>query len=320
MSERVRLNPSLANGVLEAAERGAIAASKLTGGGDKMAADQAAVDAIRTALNEIPMRGRIVIGEGERDEAPMLYIGEEVGTGEGPETDIALDPLEGTTLCAKAWPSALSVISIAPRGGLLHAPDTYMDKIAVGPGYPDGVVDLDADSATNVKALAKAKGVDPAQITVCVLDRDRHDEVIAGIRSVGAKVFLIPDGDIAGIINTTNPEIGIDMYIGRGAAPEGVLAASALRCVGGQMKGRLYFRNDDERERATRLGVTDFDKIYDLTELASDDVIFVASGVTRGEMLDGVRWRGGDVETESLVMDSARGTVRRVRTRRAATA
>ncbi|MBA4802067.1 MAG: class II fructose-bisphosphatase [Euryhalocaulis sp.] len=320
MSERVRLNPSLANGVLEAAERGAIAASKLTGGGDKMAADQAAVDAIRTALNEIPMRGRIVIGEGERDEAPMLYIGEEVGTGEGPETDIALDPLEGTTLCAKAWPSALSVISIAPRGGLLHAPDTYMDKIAVGPGYPDGVVDLDADSATNVKALAKAKGVDPGQITVCVLDRDRHDEVIAGIRSVGAKVFLIPDGDIAGIINTTNPEIGIDMYIGRGAAPEGVLAASALRCVGGQMKGRLYFRNDDERERATRLGVTDFDKIYDLTELASDDVIFVASGVTRGEMLDGVRWRGGDVETESLVMDSARGTVRRVRTRRAATA
>ena len=320
MSERVRLNPSLANGVLEAAERGAIAASKLTGGGDKMAADQAAVDAIRTALNEIPMRGRIVIGEGERDEAPMLYIGEEVGTGEGPETDIALDPLEGTTLCAKAWPSALSVISIAPRGGLLHAPDTYMDKIAVGPGYPDGVVDLDADSATNVKALAKAKGVDPAQITVCVLDRDRHDEVIAGIRSVGAKVFLIPDGDIAGIINTTNPEIGIDMYIGRGAAPEGVLAASALRCVGGQMKGRLYFRNDDERERATRLGVTDFDKIYNLTELASDDVIFVASGVTRGEMLDGVRWRGGDVETESLVMDSARGTVRRVRTRRAATA
>ncbi|WP_022698012.1 class II fructose-bisphosphatase [Euryhalocaulis caribicus] len=320
MSERVRLNPSLANGVLEAAERGAIAASRLTGGGDKMAADQAAVDAIRTALNEIPMRGRIVIGEGERDEAPMLYIGEEVGTGEGPETDIALDPLEGTTLCAKAWPSALSVISIAPRGGLLHAPDTYMNKIAVGPGYPDGVVDLDADSATNVKALAKAKGVDPAQITVCVLDRDRHDEVIAGIRSVGAKVFLIPDGDIAGIINTTNPEIGIDMYIGRGAAPEGVLAASALRCVGGQMKGRLYFRNDDERERATRLGVTDFDKIYDLTELASDDVIFVASGVTRGEMLDGVRWRGGDVETESLVMDSARGTVRRVRTRRAATA
>ena len=320
MSERVRLNPSLANGVLEAAERGAIAASKLTGGGDKMAADQAAVDAIRTALNEIPMRGRIVIGEGERDEAPMLYIGEEVGTGEGPETDIALDPLEGTTLCAKAWPSALSVISIAPRGGLLHAPDTYMDKIAVGPGYPDGVVDLDADSATNVKALAKAKGVDPAQITVCVLDRDRHDEVIAGIRSVGAKVFLIPDGDIAGIINTTNPEIGIDMYIGRGAAPEGVLAASALRCVGGQMKGRLYFRNDDERERATRLGVTDFDKIYNLTELASDDVIFVASGVTRGEMLDGVRWRGGDVETESLVMDSARGTVRRVRTRRTATA
>lgn len=320
MSERVRLNPSLANGVLEAAERGAIAASRLTGGGDKMAADQAAVDAIRTALNEIPMRGRIVIGEGERDEAPMLYIGEEVGTGEGPETDIALDPLEGTTLCAKAWPSALSVISIAPRGGLLHAPDTYMDKIAVGPGYPDGVVDLDADSATNVKALAKAKGVDPAQITVCVLDRDRHDEVIAGIRSVGAKVFLIPDGDIAGIINTTNPEIGIDMYIGRGAAPEGVLAASALRCVGGQMKGRLYFRNDDERERATRLGVTDFDKIYDLTELASDDVIFVASGVTRGEMLDGVRWRSGDVETESLVMDSARGTVRRVRTRRAATA
>lgn len=320
MSERARLDPYLANGVLEAAERGAIAASKLTGRGDKMAADQAAVDAIRQALNEMPMRGRIVIGEGERDEAPMLYIGEEVGTGEGPETDIALDPLEGTTLCAKAWPSALSVISVAPRGGLLHAPDTYMDKIAVGPGYPKGVIDLDASVTENVTAVAKAKGVDVSKITVCVLERPRHDAIIAEIRGLGAGVYLIPDGDIAGIINTTNPEIGIDMYIGRGAAPEGVLAASALRCVGGQMQGRLYFRNDDERSRAKRLGVEDLDRKYDLTELACDDVIFVAAGVTRGEMLDGVRWRGKDVETESLVMDSARGTVRRVRTRRAAQA
>ncbi|HVY83594.1 MAG TPA: class II fructose-bisphosphatase [Caulobacterales bacterium] len=291
----------------------AVAAARLIGRGDEQAADQAAVDAMRTALNATAMRGRIVIGEGERDEAPMLYIGEKVGTGEGPEIDIALDPLEGTTLTAKAMPNALAVIAFAPRGGLLHAPDTYMDKLAVGPGYDDGVVEIDAPPDRNVKALAKAKGVRPEDIGVCVLDRPRHAGIIESLRSVGARVHLISDGDVAGVINTTKPETGIDMYVGQGGAPEGVLAAAALKCVGGQFQGRLVFRNDEEKARAERVGVADFKKLYFLNDLASKDAIFVASGVTQGSLLDGVRFTNGSVRTHTLVMNSATRTVSELR-------
>jgi len=236
----------------------AVAAAKVAGRGDEKLADQAAVDAMRTALNALDIDGRIVIGEGERDEAPMLYIGEEVGTRRGPAIDIALDPLEGTTLTAKAMANALAVVAIAPRGGLLHAPDTYMDKLAIGPGFADGLVDLDAPAGDNVLKLAKAKGVAPSDIGVCVLDRPRHQAIIESLRGVGARVHLISDGDVAGVIYTTDPETGIDMYVGQGGAPEGVLAAAALKCVGGQFQGRLVFRNDDERARADRAGITDF--------------------------------------------------------------
>lgn len=244
----------------------------------------------------------------------MLYIGEEVGTGEGPAIDIALDPLEGTTLTAKAMANALAVVAFAPRGGLLHAPDTYMDKIAVGPGYPSETVDLDNSPQDNVRALAKAKGVSPEDITVCVMDRPRHAELIAALRSVGAKVLLITDGDVAGVIHTAEPETGIDLYLGSGGAPEGVLAAAALKCVGGFFQGRLIFRNDDERERARRTGVSDFHRKYGLDELVSDHAIFVATGVTKGAMLDGVRVLGGQVSTHTVVMDSASRTVRRIET------
>ncbi len=309
------LDDSLAFGALRACEEAAVAACRLVGRGDEKAADQAAVDAMRAGLNRIPMKGRIVIGEGERDEAPMLYIGEEVGTGEGPEIDIALDPLEGTTLTAKAMANALAVLALAPRGGLLYAPDTYMDKLAIGPGYPAGVVDLDASPADNVKALAKAKGKDVSDMTVCVLDRPRHEEIISGLRGAGARIHLITDGDVAGIIATTNPKTGIDMYVGQGGAPEGVLAAAALRCVGGQMQGRLFFRNDDERGRAAKTGIEDLDRKYDLRDMASKDTIFIATGVTNGGMLDGVSTGAGGVRTHSMVMDSASGAVRRVRTR-----
>jgi fructose-1,6-bisphosphatase II / sedoheptulose-1,7-bisphosphatase len=291
-------------------------ASTLIGRGDEKAADQAAVDAMRTALNAMAMKGRIVIGEGERDEAPMLYIGEEVGTGSGPEIDIALDPLEGTTLTAKAMANALAVIAFAPRGGLLHAPDTYMDKLAVGPGYGEGVVDLDASADENVRMLAKAKGVKPADIGVCVLDRPRHEAIIASLRKVGARVNLITDGDVAGVINCAKPETGIDMYVGQGGAPEGVLAAAALKCVGGQFQGRLVFRNDDERARADRAGVTDLKRRYLLNELVSKDAVFIATGVTNGALLDGVRIRDGFAHTHTLVMNSASRTVAEIKVRR----
>jgi fructose-1,6-bisphosphatase II / sedoheptulose-1,7-bisphosphatase len=305
---------AIANEAVRVTEVAAVAAAKLAGRGDEKAADQAAVDAMRTAFNTLAMKGRIVIGEGERDEAPMLYIGEEVGTGEGPEIDIALDPLEGTTLTAKAMPNALAVLALAPRGGLLHAPDTYMDKIAVGPGLPDGVVDLDASPADNVKALAKAKGGKTEDVCVCVLDRPRHAEIIASLRSVGARINLISDGDVAGVINTTDPATGIDMYVGQGGAPEGVLAAAALRCVGGQMQARLVFRNDDERGRAERIGVTDFDRKYALGELASGDwVVFAATGVTRGFLVDGVSAHDGRRRTDTLLLTSHDRGVRRVR-------
>lgn len=291
----------------------AIAAANLVGRGDEKAADQAAVDAMRTALNSMAMAGRIVIGEGERDEAPMLYIGEQVGTGKGQALDIALDPLEGTTLTAKAMANALAVIAFAPRGGLLHAPDTYMDKLAIGPGYEPDLVDLDKPADENVKALAKAKGVPASEIGVCVLDRPRHSGIIEKLRAVGARVHLITDGDVAGVINCTKPETGIDMYVGQGGAPEGVLAAAALKCVGGQFQARLVFRNNEERGRAERVGVTDFKRRYELRELVSSDAIFLATGVTSGALLDGVRRHNGYAMTHTLAMNSATGMVAEVR-------
>ena len=294
-------------------EAAAVAAWKLAGRGDEKAADQAAVDAMRTALNALDIDGTIVIGEGERDEAPMLFIGEKVGSGKGTAIDIALDPLEGTTLTAKAMANALAVMAWAPKGTMLHAPDTYMDKIGIGPGYPRGVVDLDASPADNVRALAKAKGCKPDEITALVLDRTRHADIITSLRSVGARVQLITDGDVAGVMNTADPETGVDIYLGQGGAPEGVLACAALKCVGGQFQGRLVFRNADEKGRAERLGLTDFDKKYDLNEIVRGEAIFAATGVTKGALLDGVRQEGGFVHTHSIVMASWSCTTREVR-------
>jgi len=307
------LTPHLSDAMVRVTELAAIAAETMVGRGDEKAADAAAVDAMRAAFNAVDFKGRVVIGEGERDEAPMLYIGEEVGTGNGPEIDIALDPLEGTTLTAKAMANALAVLAIAPRGGLLYAPDTYMAKIAIGSGYPEGIIDLDASAAENISAMAKAKGVAVSDMTACVLDRPRHAEIIDSLRSVGARIALISAGDVAGVINTTNPATGIDMYVGSGGAPEGVLAAAALKCVGGQMQGRLIFRNDVERKRAERTGITDFDKKYDLNGLASSDTVFCATGVTKGGLVDGVVRRKGFIETDTLVMSSTNGMVRRIK-------
>jgi len=305
---------TLAADAARVTELAAIASYAQIGRGDEKQADQLAVDAMRTALNALDIDGKIVIGEGERDEAPMLYIGEKVGTGKGPAIDIALDPLEGTTLTAKAMANALCVLSMSPGGGMLHAPDTYMDKIAIGPGFAPGTVDLDMKPQDNVRSLASAKGVKPQDITVCVMDRPRHAELIAALREVGARVLLITDGDVAGVIHTAEPETGIDLYLGTGGAPEGVLAASALKCVGGHFQGRLVFRNDDERARARKTGVTDFDRKYDLHELVSKDAIFAATGVTKGAMLDGVRVADGFVSTHTLVMDSSTRSVQRIRT------
>ena len=297
-------------------EAAAIAASKLIGRGDEKAADAAAVEAMRLAFNDLYMDGTVVIGEGERDEAPMLYIGEKVGNaiGSGPRIDIALDPLEGTTITAKAGPNALAVLAISEEGGLLNAPDVYMEKLAVGPGYPEGIIDLNKPVRENVEAVAKVKGVDPHEIIVCVLDRPRHEKLIAELRSIGCGIMLIPDGDVAGVIATTNPETNVDMYMGSGGAPEGVLACAALRCVGGQFKGKLLFRNDDERARAFKWGITDLDKVYDLKELAKGDCIFAATGVTDGSLLAGVkRLPGGKLTTDSVVMRASTGTVRWVK-------
>ena len=307
------LDRNLVLDAVRVTEAAAVAAWRLVGRGDEKAADQAAVDAMRTARNELDIAGEIVIGEGERDEAPMLYIGEKVGRGKGAAIDIALDPLEGTTLTAKAMANALAVMAWAPKGTLLNAPDTYMDKIACGPGYKEGVIDLDASPAENVASLARAKGVKPSEITVCVLDRPRHAEIISGLRTVGARVLLITDGDVAGVIHTGEPETGIDLYIGQGGAPEGVLACAALKCVGGQFQGRLVFRNNDERARAERLGLSEFDKKYSLHEIVRADAIFAATGVTKGALLDGVRQEGGFIKTHSLVMNSSSRTVREVR-------
>jgi len=298
-------------------EAAAIAASKLIGRGDEKAADAAAVEAMRAALNELDFEGTIVIGEGERDEAPMLYIGEKVGKGIGPKIDIALDPLEGTTITAKAGPNALAVLAIAEEGGLLNAPDVYMDKIAIGPDYPEGTIDLTKSPTENVKAVAAAKGCEPGDLIVCVLDRPRHQALIAELRALGCGIQLIPDGDVAGVIATADPDTGIDIYMGSGGAPEGVLAAAALRCVGGQIQAKLIFRNDDERARAKRWGITNLDRIYKLEDLAQGDVIFAATGVTDGSLLQGVkRKRGGLITTESVVMRASSGTIRRVATER----
>lgn len=309
----IGFNRSLALQASIVTEQAAIAASVLVGRGDEKAADQAAVDAMRSGLNDMQIRGRVVIGEGERDEAPMLYIGEEVGQGKGPQIDIALDPLEGTTLTAKAMPNALAVMAFAPKGKFLYAPDVYMDKIAIGPGFAPGLIDLDKTASDNAKALAKAKGVSVSDITVCVLDRPRHSHIIDDLRNVGTRVLLITDGDVQGVINTTNPLTQVDMYIGQGGAPEGVLAAAALRCVGGQMQARLYFRNDDEVKRARRVGIDDLEKKYDLDALASSHTIFAATGVTFGGLLDGVRVDKERTHTHSLIMNSVDGAVQYIR-------
>lgn len=308
--EPAKMDRNLALEAVRVTEAAALAASRLMGRGDEKAADQAAVDAMRRALNSLNMQGTVRIGEGERDEAPMLYIGEEVGSGEGPKIDIALDPLEGTTITAKGGPNALAVIAMAEEGGFLNAPDTYMEKIAVGHGLPEGVVDLDEKVEVNLKNLALAKGVEIGDLVACILDRPRHEEHIAKCREAGARIMLIGDGDVSGVIATSEEEAGVDIYMGVGGAPEGVLAAAALRCIGGQMQGRLVFRNGDERQRASRLGITDFDRKYGLEELAGGEVMFAATGVTSGTMLRGVRRFKNGATTQSLIMRSKSGTVR----------
>ncbi len=308
------MDRNLALEAVRVTEAAALSASLLMGRGDEMAADQAAVDAMRKALNSLSIDGTVVIGEGERDEAPMLFIGERVGTGDGPKIDIALDPLEGTTITARGGQNALSVIAMAGEGGFLNAPDVYMDKIAVGVDVPDGVVDLDEEPGVNLKNLAKAMKVDIANVVVCILDRPRHAELIAKVREAGARITLISDGDVSGVIATSQPDSGVDVYIGIGGAPEGVLAAAALQCIGGFMQGRLLFRNDDERGRAANCGISDFDRKYELDDMASGDVMFATTGVTDGAMLDGVRRFKDGATTHSIIMRSKTGTVRKIKT------
>lgn len=311
--ETIFADRMLSLGLARVSEQAAIAAAKLIGRGNEKAADQAAVDAMRTQLNLLDIKGVVVIGEGERDEAPMLFIGEEVGTGKGPAVDIALDPLEGTTLTAKDMPNALAVIALGPRGSMLHAPDVYMEKLAVGPGYAEGVVSLDMTPTQRIDAIARAKGVGPEGVMVCVLERPRHDALIAEIRATGARIRLITDGDVAGVIHCAEPEkTGIDMYMGSGGAPEGVLAAAALKCMGGQMWGKLLFRNDAERERARKHGVKDLDRVYTRDEMVTQDVIFAATGVTDGSIVQGARRDGEWLETETILMRSKTGSLRRL--------
>ena len=303
----------LSLGLARVSEAAALASASHVGRGDEKAADQAAVNAMRNQLNMLDISGVVVIGEGERDEAPMLYIGEEVGTGAGPAVDIALDPLEGTTLTAKDMPNAMAVIAMAPRGSLLHAPDVYMDKLAIGPGYDEGVVTLDMPPAERVRALARARGCDQEDITVCILERPRHQEMIAEVRSTGAAIRLITDGDVAGVMHVAEPDLtGIDMYMGAGGAPEGVLAAAALKCMGGQIHGRLTFRNDDERARAAKAGITDLNRIYTRDEMVTADVIFAATGVTDGSIVHGLRREPNWLTMETLLMRSKTGSVRRM--------
>jgi fructose-1,6-bisphosphatase II / sedoheptulose-1,7-bisphosphatase len=304
---------ALALEIVRVTERAAVAAARLRGRGAEKKSDQAAVDAMRRELNTLSIDGTVVIGEGEMDEAPMLFIGERVGNRTGPKVDIAVDPLEGTTLCAKNMPGAIATLAMADAGTLLHAPDIYMDKIGIGPGYPQGVVDLDAPADQNILALAKAKGVKPEAITAMILDRPRHADIIAAVRKVGAAVSLISDGDVAGVIHTAEPhKTGIDIYIGIGGAPEGVLAAAALRCIGGQMQCRLILDTDEKRERAKKMGIKDAGKKYQIEDMVKGDCLFAATGVTDGPMLRGVRFGHGIIETETVVMRSASGTVRRI--------
>ena len=305
-----KMDRNLALEAVRVTEAAALAASKLMGRGDEKMADQAAVDAMRTSLNSLNIEGTVVIGEGERDEAPMLYIGEKVGMGGGPKIDIALDPLEGTTITAKGLPNSLAVMAMAEHGGFLNAPDVYMDKIAVGGGLPEGIVDLDKSVAQNLTDLAKAKKVDVNDLVVCILDRPRHSELIARVREAGARIMLIGDGDVSGVIATSTGDSGIDIYMGSGGAPEGVLAAAALRAIGGQIQGRLLFRNDDEKARAKKWGITDLNRKYSMTDMAKGDVMFAATGVTSGSMLKGVRRFHNGAETHSIVMRSKTGTVR----------
>jgi fructose-1,6-bisphosphatase II / sedoheptulose-1,7-bisphosphatase len=298
--------------IVRVTERAAVSAARLRGHGQEKASDQAAVDAMRRELNRLPIDGTVVIGEGELDEAPMLFIGEKVGTKQGPKVDIAVDPLEGTTLCAKNMPGAIATLAMADAGTLLHAADVYMDKIAIGPGYPKGVVDLDAPAQENILALAKAKDVKPEGITAILLDRPRHADMIAAIRKTGASVTLITDGDVAGVIHCAEPKTGIDIYLGIGGAPEGVLAAAALRCIGGQMQTRLVLDTEERRERATKMGIKDFKKKYEIEDMVKGDCLFAATGVTSGPMLSGVKFGKDVIETETVVMRSVTGTVRRV--------
>ena len=309
-STSVKMERNLALEAVRVTEAAALSASRWMGRGDEKSADQAAVDAMRKALNNLQIQGTVRIGEGERDEAPMLFIGEKVGAGEGPKIDIALDPLEGTTITAKGGNNALAVIAMAEEGGFLNAPDTYMEKIAIGHSLPDGLVDLDEKVEVNLKELARAKGTDISDLVVCILDRPRHDEIIVKCREAGSRIMLIGDGDVSGVIATSQEEAGVDIYIGVGGAPEGVLAAAALRCIGGQMQGRLIFRSSDERQRAERLGITDFDRKYELNELAGGEVMFAATGVTSGTMLKGVRRFRNGAKTHSMIMRSKTGTVR----------
>jgi fructose-1,6-bisphosphatase II / sedoheptulose-1,7-bisphosphatase len=295
-------------------ERAAVSAARLRGHGKDKASDQAAVDAMRRELNKLPIDGTVVIGEGELDEAPMLFIGEKVGTKKGPQVDIAVDPLEGTTLCAKNMPGAIATLAMAEAGTLLNAPDVYMEKIAIGPGYPKGVVELDAPAETNILNLAKAKGVRPQEISACILDRPRHAHLIEGARKAGAAVKLISDGDVAGVIDVAHPDqTGIDIYLGIGGAPEGVLAAAALRCIGGQMQCRLQLDTDDRRERAAGMGIRDPRMIYEIQDMVKGDCLFAATGVTTGTFLRGVKFRKDVIETETVVMRSVTGTVRYIR-------
>ena len=308
--ESIRLDRNLALEAVRVTEAAARAAARLIGCGDEMAADQAAVDAMRRSLNGLDIEGTVVIGEGERDEAPMLYIGERVGTGSGPKVDIALDPLEGTTICATGGANALAVMAFAEAGGFLNAPDTYMDKIAIGDGLPRDLVDLDESPVNNLNELAKAKKCEVRDLMVLILDRPRHEEIIAKVRESGARIQLIQDGDVAGVIATTRLNASVDIYMGIGGAPEGVLAAAALRCIGGQMMARLVFRNSGEQTRARKMGITDFDRKYHLNDLASGDVMFAATGVTDGAMLKGVHTFKGGANTHSVIMRSNTGTLR----------
>lgn len=313
MAEKTTMDRNLTIEAVRVTEAAAIAAAEVMGRGDEKLADQAAVDAMRTALNRLQMAGTVVIGEGERDEAPMLFIGEEVGTGDGPKIDIALDPLEGTTITAKGMPNGLAVLALSDAGGLLNAPDVYMDKIAAGPDVPTDAIDLDNTAAENINNVAEAVGKDPNDVVACILDRPRHAEMISAVREAGARIVLIGDGDVAGVMATAMPETNIDIYMGTGGAPEGVLAAAALRCIGGNIQGRLLFRNDDERGRAAKVGVEDLNRKYAITDLAEGDVIFAATGVTDGNMLQGVRRTASMIFTESVAMRARTGTVRWIR-------